>query len=124
MPEHDDFSEEINEVSPYAQGFQEWLMGFTDELGREGPDVVDLAIIMMNCMAKMRGVMLAEELHAAVHNALGYMEDKLPDSGSVLAEHWRHLEDGYELYKATNTAEAPDDISSLVPDLPPDLLRD
>lgn len=121
----DDEMQEYNQVSPYAVGFQRWLIEFTTELGKEGPDVVDLTIIIMNCMAKMRGVLYPHELSAAMHNALHFLEANLPDAGAVLAEHWRELEGGYELYQQANSEAAPDDISELLNELPNDFdLRD
>ena len=123
MPEEE--MQEYDEVSPYAQPFQEFLMAQTKLLGKEGPDVVDLTIIVMNCMAKMRGVLYPQELQAALINAVNFLETKLPDSGAVLAEHWRELEGGYDLYRAANTGKTPDDASELFEDLPADFdLRD
>jgi len=120
-----DEMEDLNEVSPYAQGFQDWLIAFTAEMEKEGPDVVDLTIIVMNCVAKMRGVLLKDEVAQAMLNVVTYVEEHINDSSVILAEHWRDLEDGYELYAEANTAVAPDDLSGLTNALPDDYdLRD
>ena len=112
-------------VSPYAEGFQRWLIEFTKFLEIDGPDVVDLTIIIMNCLVKMRGVLLAQELNDAVHNMVHFLEEQIDTAGVVLAEHWRHKEDGYELYRATMSAETPDTIDELFDQLPSDFdLRD
>lgn len=104
---------EFPEVSPYAEGFQKWLIDYTAFLEKEGPNVVDVTIIIMNCLAKLRGVLTADEVHAAMHNALHFLEGHLAGSGAILAEQWRDKEDGFELYKEASIGRAPDDISEL-----------
>lgn len=107
--------EDYEDKSAYALGFAQWLSDFTAEQGLEGPDVVDLATIALTVLARMRAVLLAEELHTAVHNMLEYVDEKLNERGGIVAEHWRHLgEEGYEMYRQAALAEAPDDLSALI----------
>lgn len=121
MPDEPDFVE----VSPYAEGFQRWLIDFTNFLEKEGPDVIDITIIIMNCLAKLRGVLTAEEVADATHNMLHFMEHHLEGTGAILAEQWRDLENGEELYREISTTVAPDTVAELFGELPSDFdLRD
>lgn len=115
MPEERDYlyGTDPYDVSPYALGFNEWLVDFSASIGREGPDSVDMMIIIMNCIAKMRGVLKPDEVKEALVNSYEFVESRISDNGTILAEHWRDLPDGRELYDATIAAEIPDDIREL-----------
>lgn len=85
--------------SVYANRFKDWLEEVSIEQERIGPDVVDLALLAMNCFALMRGVLTREEVHATIHRSLHYVEEHLENNEeAVLAETWRGMEGGFEMF--------------------------
>lgn len=111
------------DTSPYSPAFVEWVESVRSEFG--GPDVVDFVSIVLNVLASMRGALFYEELHKLMHEMLMYVEEILQERGDIVAEHWRNMDGGYEMYVAAHAQPVPDDISGLVDTLPDDYdLRD
>ncbi len=106
------YSEYDNDISDYGQGFIDWLTEFSAAQPEPGPDTIDLVIIYLNVISRLRTVLTREEMDRMAHRSLALVDSRAKEEGTVVAEDWRDLgDDGYEMYRALENI--PDDLSAL-----------